>query len=228
MLRQALSIALETLINKALSLDIDGRQSLDKLAQQRLNISIAEFGFTLSFTVNKQDVLVAALSEDAGSAQVRRIAEDPVYASCSIDTSLQTLMLLKKQPLTQLIKQHQLDINGDINVAQQFMAVAQDLKIDWETELASHLGDFATYKLSRAGKNLRNKLTFASDQIQADVGEWLVHEQGLLLTRHQVKQFNQEVDDLVKASDSLHARVARLYRQLSSSSEISAEPDSEC
>lgn len=213
MLHQALSITLEGVINKAMAHNIDGTQVLDKLAQQTLNVSINELGCTLSFSVNDHKVLVA-VTQDHGQINSQHRGQD-VHSGgyCSIETSLQTLRQLNKQPLTQLIKQQQLDISGDINVAQQFVAVAKNLDIDWQSELANHIGDVATYKLSRAGQDLASKLSFAKSQMQQDIGEWLVHEQGLLLTRCQVQAFNQEVKLLANQSDSLLARFERLCKR---------------
>jgi len=179
---QLLCSGLEKLTNVALSLNLHGKKSLDKLEQKTLSIHLQDIGFPLSFTVSAQKIHVNTFAE---------------HADCTINTSIKTLLLLKEeQQLTELIKQDKLDILGDIKVAQQFANIAETLDIDWQSELAKHIGDIPTYKLTRVGHLLTKKLKFAAEQIQADASEWLVHEKRLVVTNSQLSNFNQQVNDV--------------------------------
>lgn len=194
--QQALCAAIELSVNQALNLNLLGKNGLDKLEQKTLTIHLQEVGFPLSFTVAAQKVLVNTLTE---------------HADCTINTSINTLLLLKKeQQLTELIKQDKLDIIGDIKVAQQFAHIAETLNIDWQSELAKHIGDIPTYKLLQVGKSLVNKLKFTAQQIQADASEWLVHEQRLVVTKSQLAHFNQQVTDTEKQVELLIKRSGQL------------------
>jgi ubiquinone biosynthesis protein UbiJ len=189
MQQQVLCSGLERLVNKALALNLQGTQGLDKLEQKTLSIHLQEIGFPLSFTVSAQTVLINTLIE---------------HTDCTINTSVNTLLLLKKeQQLTELIKQDKLDISGDIKVAQTFAHIAETLNIDWQSELAKHIGDIPTYKLTQTGKSIGSKLKFAAQQIQADASEWLVHEKKLVVTSSQISHFNQQVCDIEKQVEQL-------------------------
>ncbi|MFT5757805.1 MAG: ubiquinone biosynthesis protein UbiJ [Alteromonadaceae bacterium] len=182
--QQLLCSALEKLVNMALALNLQGKQGLDRLEQKTLSIHLQEIGFPLSFTVSAQNVLINTLIE---------------HPDCSINTSVKTLLELKKeQQLTELIKQDKLELSGDIKVAQNFADIAETLDIDWQSELAKHIGDIPTYKLTQVGKFVGNKLKFAAQQIQADASEWLVHEKKLVVTRSQISHFNHQVSELEK------------------------------
>lgn len=121
--------------------------------------------------------------------------------------------------MTELIKQDKLDILGDIKVAQQFASVFEKLSIDWQSELAEHIGDIPTYKLSQFSLWLRDKIKFAAAQIQADASEWLVHEKRLVVTHSQIAAFNQEVSDIADSVVNIEQRMTCLMNKVITTSQ---------
>jgi ubiquinone biosynthesis protein UbiJ len=199
--QQTLCSALEFAINQTLLLSVKGASVLQPLEQKTLTLSLKELGFPLSFSINDNKVLVTRLIE---------------RSNCTIKTSIKTLLELKKeQQITELIKQEKLDVHGDIKVAQMFASIAQSLEIDWQTEIAKHIGDIPTYKLSQLSRNLTKKFNFAIQQIQADASEWLVHEKRLVVTSSQIQSFSQKVADVSKQTDTLSERIQRLAQKAS-------------
>lgn len=199
MIPQVLTSALEVVINKTLALST-AKVSLKMIAQKTLTLELAELGFPLSFTVSNttenHQVMVTAQTDQT---------------DCIIRTSLSTLQELKaEQQLTELIKKDALDLTGDIKVAQQFASVAEHLNIDWQSELANHIGDVPTHKLMQLGKRISEKVQFATKQVDADASEYLVHEKRLVVTRSQVEQFNQQVHQVSKQVDELEQRLSQL------------------
>lgn len=199
MIAQTLAAALEVIINKALALSTT-HTSLEKLTQKTLTLKLAELGFSLSFSVcnasQTPQIMVTTLTE---------------RADCTIKTSINTLRALKaEQQITELIKQDKLDLTGDIKVAQQFASLAENLEIDWQSELANHIGDIPTHKLMQLGKKISAKLQFAAKQIEADASEYIVHEKRLVVTRSQVDQFNHQVFEVSQQVDKLNQRIAKL------------------
>jgi len=199
--QQVFCAALEVAINKTLAMNINGSDALDNLDQQTLTMLLAELNFPLSFSVDSS----------SGDSKVL-VSQLTTRSLCRIETSIKTLLEIKQssQQLTELIKQGQLDIHGDIKIAQNFALLAETIDIDWQTELAKHIGDVATYKLSKFGNKILTKLGFATKQIQADASEWLVHEKRLVVTKSQVSNFNQQVDALSEQADSLSLRIKNL------------------
>jgi ubiquinone biosynthesis accessory factor UbiJ len=200
MIKQALTLALEKIINKALSLNTRDNSVLSALENKQLTLLLTELNFALSFSVYQQKILVTSLSENS---------------NCTITTSLRTLKELQKNhQLTELIKQDQLDISGDLKVAQQFANFAENLTIDWQSELAKYIGSFATYKLGRVAKAISSKFTFFVEQVQADSSEYLVHEKKLVVTKNQLDEFNYQVKNVDQQADNLLIRLADLDKQL--------------
>jgi ubiquinone biosynthesis accessory factor UbiJ len=204
MFAQTLSAVLETLMNQFLRYNIHGTRALKPLSGKTLTVKLAELPFPLSFTISHEKVHVTSRDE---------------YNDCCLITSISTLIELNKaQQLTDLIKNDQLDIQGDLKVAQRFAEIAQTLDIDWQSELAKRIGDIPTYKLGQLGRQLLNKLSFAATQIQADAGEWLVHEQRLMVTAAELTYFCHEVAQVEQQVAAISQRLDNLINQQSKKS----------
>lgn len=193
---QAITASLEVLINKTLTLNTSPL-NVTNLSQKTLTLVLAELPFPLSFTViahgHLPEVIVSATEDNS---------------DCIIKTSIKTLKQLKaKASLTQLIKEDQLNVEGDLNIAQQFANTAQSLAIDWQTELAKHLGDIPTHNLLHFGNKVTKKITSTIKQAETDINEYVVHEKRLVVTSSQIKAFNQEVTTVATKLDSLSKRV---------------------
>jgi ubiquinone biosynthesis protein UbiJ len=196
MFQQTLCSTVEFAFNQALTISVKGASVLQTLEEKTLTILLSELGFPLSFSVNNNKVLVTGLTE---------------RSDCTINTSIKTLRELKKeQQITELIKQEKLDVQGDIKVAQQFANIAQSLEIDWQSEIAQHIGDIPTYKLSQLSKRWAKKINFATQQIQADASEWLVHEKRLVVTASQLGNFSEQVTEITKQTNTVAERIQRL------------------
>lgn len=202
--QQALSAVLEKIINKALALNINDNVQLGELAQKTITIKLAELGFDLCFTVENKSILVTGISE---------------RSDCVLTASIASLIELQKnQQLTELIKQDKLDISGDLKVAQLFAGLFENITIDWQTELAEHIGDIPTYKLQQLALWLKNKMNFAASQVQADASEWLVHEKRLVVTSSQLDDFSKKVSDIAEEIKRLEQRIVALTDKVATSS----------
>ncbi len=199
LLPQVVTATLELIINKALSLN-NKSVSFAAVAQKTLTLNLAELPFSLSFTLDNTSMPAGII--------VRSGYE---YSDCTINTSVNTLKKLKTNvPLTQLIKRDELDVSGDIKIAQQFANIAQSLEIDWQTELAKHIGDVPTHKLLQFGNKITKSLSTTGKQLEADISEYLVHEKRLVVTSSQLNAFNQMSKDVASEVDTLSARIDKL------------------
>ena len=204
MFAQALSALLETVINQFLRYNLHGTKALKPLSGKTLTVKLAELPFPLSFTISHEKIHVTTSDE---------------HNDCCIITSISTLIELnKEQQLTDLIKNDKLDIQGDLKVAQRFSEIAQTLDIDWQSELAKRIGDIPAYKLGELGRQLVKKLNFASQQIQADASEWLVHEKRLMVTAAEISYFSDDVEQLAQKAQVLSQRIEQLINQQSKKS----------
>lgn len=199
--KQAFCAFVEIIANKALSLDDNAEKILQPLQQKSLTLLIDEFEFPLTILIDrgKLSIIACKLSTD-----------------CVIQTSVKALPKLKQgDQITSLIKSGELDIVGDVKIAQQFAAVAETLNIDWQQQLALRIGDVPAFKLSKFGQFIIKKLTFAKQQIDQDSTEYLLHEKQLLVTGSKINQFNQQVVELEQQVDTLTQQFNKLASKLS-------------
>ncbi len=218
MTQQFLSAALEIIINQALSLNMNNN-TLHTLKEKTLSVYLDELGFSLLFHINDSTQYANSEVNQVKTARYINVLthngnndiSDELVSDCSIRTSLKTLWQLKQeQQLTELIKKNKLDLQGDIKVAQQFASIVDNINIDWQSELAKHIGDIPTYQLGQFGQWLKSKGEFATSQISADASEWLIHEKHLLVTQYELNRFHQSVTTLDNDTKNLTERLARL------------------
>ncbi|WP_171022309.1 ubiquinone biosynthesis accessory factor UbiJ [Thalassotalea litorea] len=200
MLPQMLCSALEKVINTALSLDPKQATALGKMEQQALTLQLQELPFVLSFLVSQGQVMVMSCR---------------IEHSCYLATELSTLpKLTKPQLLPELIKQGLIEIEGDIQQAQSFANLGQSLDIDWQQQLAKHLGDIPTHYLTRLFSRVRNKARFAQRQIEQDSSEYLLYEQPVLVNQAVVEHFNGQVTQLASDTKAIEQRISHLITTL--------------
>jgi len=198
--QQLLASVLEKIMNTALSLNVNENDTFGVLTQKTIEVHLSELGFPLCFTVEQETILVTALTE---------------RSDCVLTTSLSTLSELQKTlQLTELIKQNKLDITGDLKVAQQFATLFENLTIDWQSEIAKHIGDIPTYKLGQFSLRLKDKFNFTTEQIKADSTEWLVHEKRLVVTKSQISDFCAQVSDVSDQANLIEQRMIALSNKL--------------
>ena len=197
--QQAMSTALEFIINQAIAKSTQSLTLLAQMEQQTLAINLTELPFPLVFTSSQENILVSG---------------DLELANCVITTSLKTLQQLKSDnALTEAIKLNKLDLEGDLKVAQRFASLMDSISIDWQSELAKHIGDIATYKVSRLASSLWQKLAFTGQQVQADASEWLVHEKKLSITQDEYLPYRAGVTDVSNQIDGLAQRILQLEQK---------------
>lgn len=200
MLPQLFTATLELIINKALR-HTSQPVNLADLQQKTLAVSLAELPFSISLTVSQDKVLCHTYTDNS---------------DCLITTSIASLRKLKaEQQLTQLIKDNKLDVIGDIKVAQQFAQLIEGIEIDWQSELASHIGDIPTHKLTTFSNKITEKLKNTSETIQADVAEYVVYEQRLVASSVEIRQFSQAVDQIAEQVSDVEQRINALMTKLS-------------
>jgi len=104
------------------------------------------------------------------------------------------------------------EIQGDIEVGQPFIAVLADLAIDWEAQLARLTGDSLARQIGdgvRAGERWTRR---TGQDLTADVQAYLQEGARLLPTRLEVAAFTAGVERLRDDLDGLEARLARLAK----------------
>ncbi len=104
----------------------------------------------------------------------------------------------------------EMEINGDVGLAQEFQQLMMDLEIDWEEELSQWTGDIAAHQIARVFKSTRNYLKETRHTIEMDISEYLRFEKELVPTTTEINEFVDQIDRLRNDVERLKLRIERI------------------
>ena len=169
-----------------------------KTARQRLN------GKVLRIVLKEFSTpLVLVFSE----RQLDVLGEWEGEADCSVITHMSVLPKLRdRQQMTALIRSGELEVEGDIQVVQNFVALSDQAEFDPAELLAPYIGDIAAEGIS---KTLRTGSTCLLRQ-QRYAAEVLTEEWRMAPGPLEVAWFAEETAAVERAVDALTKRLEKL------------------
>lgn len=198
LLPQLFCAAAEKILTQLISMDPHAEQRLSRLKGKQLSFRIRELRLTLVITATENTLLFNQHNE---------------AVDCAITTDLASLRQLRDpSQLTRLIKQDALQIDGDIQIAQQFSYFLQQLDPDWQQALSRYVGDSLAHKISYSIAQGQQYLLTKSQQLNQLTTELAQDELLLTPTSDELVQFSHQVSEL-------SARVELLSRKLTQAGE---------
>lgn len=196
LLPQFLCASAEALCSRLIKMDPQALSRLNRLQGKQLSFTLKELNFTVVLTATDKGILFNQHHETV---------------DCAITTDLASLRLLKDpSQLTRLIKADVLQIDGDIQVAQQFSHFIQQLKPDWEQALSQYTGDALAHKISYLLQQLHLYLQQKTDQLQQLTTELAQDELKLSPTPAELQQFSSQVSQLSSRAEFLCLQLKKL------------------
>ncbi|QTH63027.1 SCP2 sterol-binding domain-containing protein [Psychrosphaera ytuae] len=200
LIQQALLSIAEPMLNHVLQYDSDASNKLKKLNNKSLSVELTDLSVNLTVKVFDNKVFVSGQSEPA---------------DCVIKTSLDGLQKLSDAAqITAMIRQGQLDLEGDLHVAQGFSGLLMDNDIDWQEWLSEYLGDAMTFKLSQAIKKQKTHWARKKRDLDYTAQSALVDELRVTPDRIEVERFVADVDQLNAQTERLTLEIQKLKAQL--------------
>ncbi|MBD1577274.1 SCP2 domain-containing protein [Vibrio sp. S11_S32] len=184
---------IETALNRLIQDDVQFVQQVARLKGKVIHIHLQDLDRNLIFVFSHQ---VDILSQYEGQPD------------CYLSLKLSTLPKLKDQSrITQLIKQDQLVLEGDIQLAQKFSQLITDIKPDIEEWMSRITGDVIAHTVIQGIKQpaqwLRNEAQLQQQRLATVITEeWKLAPNGL-----EVAYFCDQVDDVTSC-------VARLEQKM--------------
>ncbi|WP_276641720.1 ubiquinone biosynthesis protein UbiJ [Siccibacter turicensis] len=143
--------------------------------------------------------------------QVDVLAQWEGEADCSVITRLSVLPKLRdKQQLTALIRSGELEVQGDIQVVQNFSSLLDLAEFSGEELLAPYIGDVAAQGLGNVVAGGVKALTRRAKRNERYVAEALTEEWRLAPGPLEVAWFSEETSALARAVDTLTSRLEKL------------------
>ena len=189
-----LTASLETALNQILYRDRGLKTARQRLNGRSLAIVLAELKQPLTFVFSERQVDV--------------LGEWADQADCTVITRLSTLPKLRdRQQLTTLIRSGELEVQGDLQVVQNFSALLDLAELDPAEYLAPLVGDIAAEGLSQFARRGWQAMRRDLQRKQSYLAQTLTEEWRVAPGKLELTWFADEVDAL---SDSLVALEARL------------------
>jgi len=193
--------ALETALNKYLSLDEDISLFLTPLAGKVIAINITPFNETIY------------LCPSANIIQFMDVTHDTVDTTLTGSLSALGLMGLSNTPARSFFS-GDVSITGDLAVGQQFQQLFAKLDIDLEEQVSHLTGDVVAHKIGNFFKHAHNWHQESINSIKLNVSEFLQDESKDLPPEPEVNIFTQQVDKLSEDMDRTEAKIQRLNQAL--------------
>ena len=178
------------------------RENALKPARQRL------YGKVLRVALNE---FSAPLVLVFGDRQIDVLGAWEGEADCTVSTRVSVLPRLRdRQQLTSLIRSGDLEVQGDIQVVQNFVALADLAEFDLAELLAPYTGDIAAESVSKLLRGGASFLRRSAQRQQRYVAEALTEEWRMAPGSLEVAWFAEESAAVARDVDALAKRLEKL------------------
>jgi len=205
---------LEHAANRALYYAPVTRLQLTKLKGKSLAIRLQRPDFALLMAVGKRSLHFQNHWEQDADVTISGPALALLRQLGTSDTSPADLMRLG------------ITLEGDQQLAQQFLQVLRDLDLDLESILGDLIGDVAAHQISTAARVGLGWLKTTAKAVVNQSRHMLAEEKQWVLSRRHLQRFQSDVEDLREDTDRLQARLQRLHKQLNPRPADHNEPES--
>lgn len=192
-----LTATLEQLVNRGLPRSVRARALCAELAGRSLAVEIP--GLT-RLRVTSNGVTLGIARSDAP-------------ADTTLTAGVLALWGLAGDSPEAVVQRGDVVISGDAHLAEQFRELGRLLRPDPEEELALLVGDVAAHRLARVARAALRLPRRAAATAFVNLAEYLGHERGDLVPRHEGEQFLRGVDTLREDIDRAAARLELLARR---------------
>jgi ubiquinone biosynthesis accessory factor UbiJ len=196
-----LTSTLENVLNRGLPRSPRARALCRELQGHRVGVDVS--GFTRLVVESNGETI--QLTRDAVGPAEAEITGGPL-----------SLLALAGESPEAVLQRGDVQIRGDVELAQKFRELALLLRPDLEEELSRVVGDTPAHHLGRFARTALAWSRNAAATSVRNVAEYFAHERQHLVPRAEGDQFLKGVDTLRENVDRLEARIELLSRKSAS------------
>ena len=193
---------LELLINRGIRLSSTAQAIAAALEGQALDVRVDDTPLALRLVAANGLLRATAGTRDA-----------PPAAAILSGSPIALVRLLSGDPQA-LIRDGEVRMTGDTDVANQFRDLLHMARPNLEEELSKLVGDPVAHQLGNLARGFADWGARAADTVSRSVGEYLTEERRTLPTRTEADEFNRNVDQLTNDVERAEARLAILKDRL--------------
>lgn len=190
---------IEKRCNRLLALDVDALARLAELSGQVILLELLNTGFMIYLVPSERGIQLFDRYHADANVRVRGTP------------SAMVIFLLKSGRRSTGFGGN-IEIIGDVGLAQEFQSILKNLDLDWEEQLAHWFGDSIAHTLGRV---LRGGVAFAGTaggKLQQDISEYLRFEKELTVEKTELAEYCNAVDALRNDAERLKLRIKRLQQ----------------
>lgn len=187
---------LELLINRGIGLSSTAQAMAAALDGKALDVRLDDTPLAIRLTARDGQMRVTPIGEMTAAAT---LAGSP----------LAMIRLLGGDPQA-LIREGDVRMTGDTDVANQFRDLLHMARPDLEDELSKFVGDPVAHQLGNLARGFADWGARAAESLSRSVGEYLTEERRTLPTRPEAQEFFKDVDRLANDVERAEARLNRL------------------
>ena len=197
--------AVETAINAWLKLDDEALPRFAELEGKIIRLHITGLDFNLYFFPSASGIQVLGNypSEEDGGVVDATIHGSPM-AVIRLGTSNNAGETLLKSDV---------EIDGDMHVAETFSAILKAVDIDWEALLSKLVGDIIAHQAGQVARGATNWFKETAEAMKLNTGEYISEESKLSPADAEINDHIEQVDDVRMGVDRLEARINNLLAQ---------------
>ncbi len=190
--------ALERLLNRLLSLDPETLDDLAGLSGKVVQVELLNTGQpVISLIFRARGLQVDTDYADTGDVLIR-------------GTPLDLLVYMRSSTGDRRAVTGNMEIRGDLGLAQDFQRLLRRFEVDWEEQAAHLVGDTLARKASGLVAVGADFLQHLKSKIELDLSEYCLYETEVLPERDEVERFNNSVDELRDDLERLKQRFHKL------------------
>lgn len=190
--------ALESAINGVLKLDPDTVNRLGRLA-----------GKVIAIEFKGLDISLYLIPVEGGLNVFGRFDGEPDAVLRGAPLSMMR-MGLEKQAADSFFH-GDVEIQGDVELGQEFRDILDGLDLDWEEQLSMITGDMVAHKV---GEFVRGAMAWGKKAVETlgqDVAEYVQEESRDVVNQFELEGYMSQVDALRTDVDRMEARIKRLH-----------------
>jgi len=190
-------VVIEKSLNAYLRLDGEAFSKAASLQDKVIQLHINGLDIDLYSLIGRNDIQVLGEYADTPDATISGSIASLIRLSRSEDSASAML-------------ESDVEISGDMRVAEGFSRLLSEASIDWEELLSKVIGDIPAYQI---GSTVRKGNEWAAETTEAmklNAAEYLSEESRMVPAKAEIAMYMEAVDDLRMSVDRVEARIKLL------------------